>query len=51
MAIYAFADDCEKGYLIAFWDGVSGGTKNMIENAQKYGLETFIYSYKREDYE
>lgn len=51
MAKYASADDCEKGYLIAFWDGVSRGTKNMIENAKKYGLETFIYSYKREDYE
>jgi len=51
MAKYASREDCDKGYLLAFWDGVSRGTKNMIENAQKYGIETFIYSYKREDYE
>lgn len=24
--------------LIAFWDGISGGTKNMIDNARKYKL-------------
>lgn len=27
------ADAC-----VAFWDGVSRGTKNMIETAQRYGL-------------
>jgi len=29
--------------LIAIWDGKSRGTKNMIENARKYGLKVYIY--------
>ena len=29
-------------YLIAFWDGYSKGTKNMIDNAQKYKLKTRV---------
>jgi len=32
----------ENGILIAFWDGVSRGTKHMIDTARKYGLEVFI---------
>lgn len=32
--------------LIAFWDGKSKGTKNMIDNALKYGLETHVYMYE-----
>lgn len=28
--------------LIAFWDGESRGTKNMIELAEKYGLKVTI---------
>ena len=31
--------------LIAFWDGKSKGTKNMIENAHKARLETHVYYY------
>ena len=31
--------------LIAFWDGNSRGTKNMIDLALEYGLETHIYRY------
>lgn len=31
--------------LIAFWDGRSPGTKNMIENAHKARLETHVYYY------
>ena len=29
--------------LIAIYDGVSNGTKNMIEIAKKDGLEVFVY--------
>ena len=31
--------------LIAFWDGKSRGTKNMIEEALKAGLEVHVYRY------
>lgn len=31
--------------LIAFWDGKSPGTKNMIENAHKARLETHVFYY------
>lgn len=29
-------------HLIAFWDGKSKGTKNMIEQAEKYNLKTRV---------
>jgi hypothetical protein len=29
--------------LIAIWDGVSPGTKNMIANAKALGLKVFVY--------
>ena len=29
--------------LIAVWDGVSRGTKDMIDRAQKKGLKVYIY--------
>lgn len=37
--------------LVAFWDGNSPGTKNMIETAQRYGLAIRVirYSKKKED--
>lgn len=35
MALYADA-------LVAFWDGKSKGTKNMIETARKLGLKTEV---------
>lgn len=50
MAEYAAS---EKGYgaLIAFWNGNSKGTKNMIDLAKEYGLKTFVYNYiTRESY-
>jgi hypothetical protein len=28
--------------LIAIWDGKSGGTRNMIEQAKKYGLRLYV---------
>ena len=31
--------------LIAFWDGKSPGTKNMVEEAHKARLETHVYYY------
>ena len=34
--------------LIAFWDGKSNGTKNMIEEAQKRNLQVAIYYYNQE---
>jgi glycerophosphoryl diester phosphodiesterase len=39
MAAYANA-------LIAFWDGKSKGTKNMIDLAKQAGLKVRIYNYK-----
>lgn len=32
--------------LIAFWDGQSRGTKNMIDNAREKGLAVRIINYK-----
>jgi hypothetical protein len=31
--------------VIAFWDGESRGTKEMIESSKKMGIETIIYYY------
>ena len=31
--------------LVAFWDGVSFGTKHMIETAQKMGLDVRVKKY------
>lgn len=31
--------------LIAFWDGQSPGTKNMIQTALREGLEVHVYRY------
>lgn len=42
MAEYASEDN---GCLIAFWDGKSRGTKNMIENAKKYNLKIRVVRY------
>ena len=33
--------------LVAFWDGKSRGTKNMIENAEKYNLKIRVIKYER----
>ena len=44
MAEYASQDE-ELGVLIAFWDGKSTGTKNMIELAKKYRLRVFVVNY------
>ena len=31
--------------LIAFWDGMSNGTKNMIDNARRKGLTVRVIQY------
>lgn len=33
------------GVLIAFWDGSSAGTKNMIEYAKQYDMKVFVIPY------
>ncbi len=45
MAMYAAGYDCDRGALIAFWNGKSRGTAHMIECAKKVHLETHIVSY------
>ena len=47
MAKYASQD--KTGVLFAFWDGESNGTKNMIENAQEYGLDIYVIPAKYAD--
>ena len=32
--------------LVAFWDGKSRGTKNMIETAEKLELPVFVFDYE-----
>ena len=41
MAVYAAE---EHGVLMAFWDGKSRGTQNMIKIAEKYGLDVHVIS-------
>ena len=41
MAEYA-SRDCDKGVLIAFWDGDSAGTGHMINIAKRNGLEVHV---------
>lgn len=40
-----YAAEYSNGYLVAFWDGSSKGTKNMIETAQLYGLKIKVINY------
>lgn len=44
MAKFAAAGD-NVGVLIAFWDGASRGTKNMIDIAENSGMNCFIIFY------
>lgn len=46
MAIYA-SEEGHHGVLIAFWDGKSKGTLNMINNAIKYKMEVHVFKYKK----
>lgn len=38
-------EDEDMGILVAFWDGKSRGTKNMIDNAEKYGLAQYTVKF------
>ena len=44
MALYA-KEDQEIGVLIAFHNGVSKGTKHMIDLANKHGLRVFVVNF------
>lgn len=44
MALYAAE---AKGVLVAFWDGSSRGTYDMITRAEEYGLQVHIPKYSR----
>jgi len=39
---------CAGSHLIAFWDGVSNGTKDMIERATAHGLMVVVIKIKPE---
>ena len=47
MALYA-KEDIELGVLIAFHNGKSTGTKNMISLAKKHSLRLYIIQFKKE---
>jgi len=40
-------NDRVRGVLIAFWDGTSPGTKDMINQALHKGLEVHVYRYSK----
>ena len=42
MARYAIADESRPGALVAVWNGVSRGTKSMIDIATRLGLKIFV---------
>lgn len=44
MAVYA-SQDRDLGVLIAFWDGRSEGTGNMIDLAFRYNLKVYVVNY------
>lgn len=40
-----YASEADHGILVAFWDGKSKGTKNMIDIANRYGLDVKVVRY------
>ena len=44
MAAFAQPSNGIEGYLLAFWNGKSRGTKNMVETAIQYGLKIVIFA-------
>lgn len=46
-----FASESGSGTLIAFWDGESRGTKNMIDTARRYGLHVIVVEYEKDSEE
>lgn len=45
MAEFAIHNDND-GILIAFWDGKSHGTKNIIDIAKEYNMNVYVIKYK-----
>jgi len=45
MAEYACENGSDNGLLVAFWDGVSKGTKSMIDLATKKGMLVKVIKY------
>ena len=50
MADFA-ADERHYGVLVAFWDGKSRGTRNMIDTATQVGIEVHIIRYHHYNYQ
>lgn len=48
MAEYASQDEDGEGILVAFWDGESNDTKNMIAIANKYKLKVYEIKFEAE---
>lgn len=46
MAKYLVESDDTQVFVIAFWDGISKGTKHMIDTAKKRNLPLYIYKYE-----
>ena len=46
MLDYIKQNDCE-GYVLAFWDGQSKGTRHMIKTAKKAGVPVEIFQYPK----
>lgn len=46
-----FVSESGSGTLIAFWDGESRGTKNMIDTARRYGLHVIVVEYEKDSEE
>lgn len=42
MASFAISDGAN-GVLMAFWDGKSHGTMDMLRIAKKYGIKTYVF--------
>ena len=47
MAEYASKSN---GFLLAFWDGKSKGTRSMVQEAQNCGLKVFTYELGQDDF-
>lgn len=45
MAVLSVSDGCA-GVLLAFWDGQSRGTKNMIDIAEKHNVKVYVIKTK-----
>lgn len=46
MAKFALENSQDKPVLIAFWDGLSSGTKGMIDLARHKGFDVVVFPYR-----